>query len=199
MWPNDRQRIAGGDWITARTYIFASHWGLQFDCPSIVHVCSSTFREFHSVVGPVRLHQSGWWKVERNCRKVQQVNIFTCPNVVVCLVHEVQVSVCGCEVSLSLCLYLQMHTFERIGSLWALQCKWCWNQHGDKSLQSAARTEFGGCTANYIYVCTLWRPWTCIVFCNSMVYDILTAGSSLTTKAHHWIILYAHTIELVPS
>jgi len=42
-------------------------------------------------------------------------------NVVVCLAHEVQVSVCGCEVSLSLCLYLQMQTFERIDSLFVQQ------------------------------------------------------------------------------
>jgi len=30
------------------------------------------------------------------------------------LEHEVQLSVYGCEVSLLLCLYLQVHTFERI-------------------------------------------------------------------------------------
>jgi len=40
--------------------------------------------------------------------------MFTCLNVVVCIEHEVQVSVCGCEVSLSLCLYLQVHAFKRI-------------------------------------------------------------------------------------
>ena len=48
---------------------------------------------------------------------MQKVDIFKCLNVVVCLAHEVKVSVCGCEVSLSLCLYLQMYAFERIGSL----------------------------------------------------------------------------------
>jgi len=43
-------------------------------------------------------------------------------NVVISLEHEVQVSVYGCEVSLPLCLYLQVHTFERIVSLLLLQC-----------------------------------------------------------------------------
>jgi len=37
--------------------------------------------------------------------------MFTCLNVVISLEHEVQVSVYGCNVSLPLCLYLQMHTF----------------------------------------------------------------------------------------
>ena len=72
-----------------------------------------------------------------------------------CLQHEVQVSVYGCEVSLSLCLYLQVHTFERIGSLWVLLCNRCWNQHGDKSVQSAACTGFGVSTNHYRYVCSL--------------------------------------------
>jgi hypothetical protein len=51
----DRQRVAGGDWVTARTYTFASHGWSQFDCPSIVHISSSTFHDFHSVVGPVTM------------------------------------------------------------------------------------------------------------------------------------------------
>jgi len=85
---------------------------------------------------------------------------------VVCLEHDVQVSVCGCEVSLSLCLYLQMHTFQRIGSLWLLQCNCCWHHHGDKSLQSAAWIEFDESRGHYRYVCTLWRPWIYIVFYN---------------------------------
>jgi hypothetical protein len=155
----------------------------------MVQVSSSTFNDLRSVIGPVRMHQSGWWRVERNCKKVQQVTIFTCLNVVVCLEHEVQDSMCGCEVSLSMCLYLQMHTFERIEGL-LVWCNWCWHQHGDKSLQSSARTEFSESRVHYRYVCTLWRPWTYIVFYNSMVYNILTAGSSLTTKAHHWTILW---------
>jgi hypothetical protein len=103
----------------------------------------------------------------------------------VCLELEVQVFVYGCEVSLSLCLYLQMHTFERIGSLWVPLCNWCWYQHGDKSLQSAADTGFDGSNKNYRYVCALWRPWTYIVLYNSMVCDILTAGSQPATNAHH--------------
>jgi len=78
---------------------------------------------------------------------------------VVCLEYEVQVSVCGCEVSLSLCLYLQMHTFERIYSPSLLQCNWCRHQHNDKSLQSAVCTGFDGSRVHYRYVCTLWRPW----------------------------------------
>jgi len=73
---------------------------------------------------------------------------------------------CGCEVSLSLCFYLQMHTFERIDSLLVHQCNWCWHHHGDKSLQSAVCTEFVGSRVHYRYVCTLWRPWMYIVFCN---------------------------------
>ena len=108
----------------------------------------------------------------------------------VCLELAVQVSLYGCEVSSSLCLYLQMHTFERIGRLWVLRCNWCWHQHGDMSLQSAAHTEFEGSNVRYRYVCTLWRPWIYIVFYNSTVYDaILSAGSLLTTKAHNWAIL----------
>jgi len=98
---------------------------------------------------------------------------------VVCLEREVQMSLYGCEVGLSLCLYLQMRTFERIVSLLVFKYNWCWNQHGDTSLQSAAHAEFVGSTVHYRYVCTLWRPWTYIVYCNSMVYDILTAGSLL--------------------
>jgi hypothetical protein len=47
---------------------------------------------------------------------VQEVNIFMCLNVVVSPEREVQVSVYECEVCLSLCLYLQMHTFENIVS-----------------------------------------------------------------------------------
>ena len=84
----------------------------------------------------------------------------------VCLEHEMQLSVCGCEVSLSLCLYLQMHTFERIGSLSLLQYNWCRHQHVDKSLQSAVRTGFECYNKHYRYVCTLWRPWNYIVFYN---------------------------------
>jgi len=197
IWQTDR--IAGGDWVTAGTYIFVSHWGSQIDCPSIVHVFSSTFHDFHSVFENVRMIQSGWRRVERNCKKVRYGNIFTCLNVVVCLEHEVQVSVCGCEVSLSLCLYLQMHTFERIDSLLLQQCNWCWHQHGDKSLQSAAYFGFDGSRVHYRSVCTLWSHWTYIVFYNSVVYDILTAGSSLITNAHHRTILWASIIQLVPS
>jgi hypothetical protein len=168
LYENDRQRVAGGDWVTAWTYIFASQSGSQFYCPSMVHVSSSTFHDFNSVVDPVGMLESGWWGDERNCKKVQSVNIFTSLNVAVCLGHAVQVSVCGCEVSL-LCLYLQMHTFERIVSLLEPLCNWCWSQHGDKPLQSAAHTGIGGSNIHYRYVCTLWRPWTYIVFYNSYV------------------------------
>jgi len=52
---NDRQRVAGGDRVTAWTDIFASQQVSQFDFPSIVHVSSSTFHDFHSVVGSVML------------------------------------------------------------------------------------------------------------------------------------------------
>jgi hypothetical protein len=92
--------------------------------------------------------------------------MFTCLNVVVCLEHEVQVSVNGCDISLSLCLYLQMHTFERFEYQFLPQCNWCWNQHSDMSLQSAAQTDFGESIVHYRYVYILWRPWTYIVFYN---------------------------------
>ena len=164
LWPNDRQRVAGGDLATAWTDTIASHWGSQFDCPSFVHVSTSTLHDFHSVIEPLIMLQSGWWRVERNCRKVQSVNILTCLNVVVCLEHEVQVSVCGCELSLSLCLYLQMHTFGRTDSLLVLQCNWYWHKHSDKSLQSAACNEFEGSNVHYRFVCTLWGPWTYVMF-----------------------------------
>jgi hypothetical protein len=164
LWQNDRQRVAGGDCVTAWTYTIASHWGSQSDGPNFVHVSSSTLHDFHSVIEPVIMRQSEWWRVERNCRKVQSVNIFTCLNVAVCLKHEVQVSVCGCELSLSLFLYLQMYTFGRIGSLLVLQCNWYWHQHSDKSLQSAACNESEGSNVHYRFVCTLRRSWTYITF-----------------------------------
>ena len=140
---------------------------------------------------------SGWWRVERNCKKVQLVNIFTCLNILGCLQHEVQVSVYGCEVSLSLCLYLQMRTFERIGSLWVSLYNWCWYPYSDKSLHSAARTGFKWSTVHYRYVCTLWRPWTSILFYASMVYEIPTAGWLLTRMAHHWTMLCAGIFQIV--
>jgi hypothetical protein len=65
------QRVAWGDWVTAGTYIFVSRKGLHFDCPRMVHIFSSTFHDFHNAVDPVVLLQFGWWRVERNCRKVQ--------------------------------------------------------------------------------------------------------------------------------
>ena len=77
---------------------------------------------------------------------------------------------CGCAVSLSFCLYLQRHTFARIDSLWAKQSNWCWNQHGDKSLQWAASTAIEGCNVHYRYVCTLWRPCSYILFYNCGVW-----------------------------
>ena len=96
--------------------------------------------------------------------------------------HAVQLSVCGCEGTLSLCLYLQMHTFERTGSLFVPLCNWCWHMHGDKPMQSAARTEVVISTVRYRYVCSVWRPRKYCVFYNSTVYDIVTAGLSLITK-----------------
>jgi hypothetical protein len=110
---------------------------------------------------------------------------------VFCFEHEVQVSTYGFEVNLSLCLYLQIHTFERIVSLYVQQFNWCWNQHGDKSLQSAACTGIDGSVTHNRYVCTLQKPWTHVVFI-TMVYDILTAGSTLITNAtmHHIVSSY---------
>ena len=80
------------------------------------------------------LDDEGLKGIAERCLKL----IYLCLNILVCLEHEVQV----CGVSLSLCFYLQMHTFERIDSLWALWCNWCWYQRGDNLLQSAAHTEF---------------------------------------------------------
>jgi len=110
----------------------------------------------------------------------------------VCLEHEVQVSVCGCEVSLSLCLYLQMYTFERIVSLLVQQNNWCWHHHGDKAPQTAVCTGCDGSRVHYKYVCTLWRSWIYFVFI-TMVYDVITARASLNKKAQHWTILWAGT------
>jgi len=64
------------------------------------------------------LDDEGLKGIAERCNKLTYLRL----NVVVCLEHEVQVSVCGCEVSLSLCLYLQMQTFERIDSLFVQQC-----------------------------------------------------------------------------
>jgi hypothetical protein len=50
-----------------------------------------------------------------------------------------------------------MHTFEEIGYRWLQQCNWCWHQHGDKTLQSAACTIFELSTIHYRYVCSFWR------------------------------------------
>jgi len=69
-----------------------------------------------------------------------------------------------------------MHTFERIENLLVQQRIWCWSQHGDISLQSAARTGFERSRVCYRYVCILWRPWTHIVFYDSIEYDKRTAG-----------------------
>jgi len=92
-----------------------------------------------------------------------------------------------------------MHTLDGIGSLWVLRCNCCWYQHGDKSLRLVAHTEIERSNIHNRYVCTLCRPWICIVFYNSMVYDILLAGSSLTTKVDHWTILWAGIIFYWPS
>ena len=124
--------------------------------------------------------------------------IFTCPNVVVCLKHEVLVSVWLWR-QFIIVFYLQVHTFERIGGFWVLLCNWCWNQHVDTLLQSVAPTGFDGSTVHYRYVCTLWRHWTYIAFYNTMVYGIPTAGSSLTTKTHHRTILWASILLLISS
>jgi hypothetical protein len=154
MLRNDRQRVAGRDWKTVWAYTPAFEFRSQFDCPSTVQISSWTFHEFHSGFGPDRMLLSGWWRVERNCEKVQYVNILTCLNVVVCLEHEVQVSVYGCEGSSSLCSYLQLQTFETFGGCCVPQSNWCWNPYSDNSLQSAARTGFEWSTVHYRYVCT---------------------------------------------
>jgi len=39
-------------------------------------------------------------------------------------------------------IYLQVHTFKRIETEWVRRYNWWWHQLGDRSLQSAARTEF---------------------------------------------------------
>jgi len=96
----------------------------------------STFLHRPSMTSIVSLNLSACRKLDDEALKgiAKRCNNLTyvCLNLMVCLEHEVQVSVCGCEVRLSLCLYLQMHTFETFGSLWLLHCNWCWNQHSDK-------------------------------------------------------------------
>jgi len=84
----------------------------------------STFLHRRSMSSIVSLDLSKFTSLDDEGLKgiAKRCNKFTCLNVVVCLEHEVHVSVCGCEVSLSLCLYLQMHTFERIDSQLVLQC-----------------------------------------------------------------------------
>ena len=77
-------------------------------------------------------------------------------------------------------VYLQMHTFERTGSLFLRWGNWCWNQHGGKSLQSAVCSEFEGSNIHYRYVCALWRPWTYIVFYK--LYGIWYSDSRFITK-----------------
>ena len=81
----------------------------------------STFLHRPSMTSIVMLHLSscpslddeGLKGIAKRCNKLTYLYL----NVAVCLEHEVQGSVYCCEVSLSLCLYLQMHTFERIGTL----------------------------------------------------------------------------------
>jgi len=49
--------------------------------------CPRFSSTFHNAVEPVRMLQSEWWRVERNCKKVGWVNVFTKLNIVVCLVN----------------------------------------------------------------------------------------------------------------
>jgi hypothetical protein len=92
----------------------------------------------------------------------------------------VQVSVCGCEVSLlCVCVY-------RCVKLKELVVRRCYSV-----------TDVG--LRNVITNCIQLRVLNlegltditgmCAVCYNSMLYDILRVGSSLTTKAHHWTIL----------
>ena len=53
LWRNDRQRVAGGDRVTAWTEILAPQFGFEFDWTSTVYVSSSTFHDAHCVVDSV--------------------------------------------------------------------------------------------------------------------------------------------------
>jgi len=55
---NDKRGVAGGDGITAWTDIFASPFVSQFDCLSIGHGFSSTFKDFLRDVEP-DIHETG--------------------------------------------------------------------------------------------------------------------------------------------
>ena len=106
----------------------------------------------------------------------------------VSLEHEVQVSVYGCEVSLScVCIYRCIHLQE-------LDISGCRNvtdpgimvliSHCNQLRRLRMRN-----LPHITGVCALCEdPEPILCFIN-MVYDILTAGSSLITKAHHWTIL----------
>ena len=58
-----------------------------------------------------RLNDEGLKGIAERCSKLICVS-----KLVVCLEHAVQMSVYVCEVCLFLCLYLQVHAFERIES-----------------------------------------------------------------------------------
>jgi hypothetical protein len=76
-----------------------------------------------------------------------------------CALNMKWTCLCACEVRIQFCFYLQMHIFGRIVITVVWLCNWCWNHHGDKTLQSAAPTWFAGNRVHYRYVCILGRPW----------------------------------------
>jgi len=97
-------RLSAGGFVTAQAL------------STFLHQPSMTSIVLLDLTQCLNLDDEGLKGIAKRCNK------FTCLNVVVCLEHAVQVSVYGCEVSLSLWLYLQMHTFEGTGSLFVLPC-----------------------------------------------------------------------------
>jgi hypothetical protein len=97
------------------------------------------------------------------------------------------VCVCGCEVSLlCVCAYRCVHLKE-------LAVSWC--SVTDAGISMVIRNcsqlrllnlKHLLCVTGMCAVCEDSDPTLCFI---TMLYDILTAGSSLTTKAHHWTML----------
>ena len=116
---------------------------------------------------------------------MQQVNIFKCLNVVACLEYEVQVAVrllYHC-----VCIYRCIHLKEL-----AMRCNFSVTDAGISMVISHCKQL---CVLNLLFLkditgmCALCKDRETTLCFITMVYDVLTAGSSLTTKSHHWTIL----------
>jgi hypothetical protein len=106
----------------------------------------STFLHGPSMTSIVSLKLSRCWNV--NDKGVEGIAARLNKLTFTCL-HEVQVSVYGCEVSLSLCLYLQVHKLGRFRSHFQRLCNWRRHHYGDNTMQAAAQTEFERSNTNY--------------------------------------------------